>query len=122
MAGNIVTFLVGVVCIVLGISNMRGNISSLHSYHRSRVSEEDRIPFGKQVGLGIIIVGIGIIVFSVLSSVTLYTENDIFILVGTAILIIGIILGLVISFRAMIKYNKGIFWLINSNLLNLIRK
>ena len=61
------------------------------------------------MGLGIIIVGIGIIVFSVLSSVTLYTENDIFILVGTAILIIGIILGLVISFRAMIKYNKGIF-------------
>ena len=109
MAGNIVTFLIGVVCIVLGISNMRGNISSLHSYHRSRVSEEDRIPFGKQVGLGIIIVGIGIIVFSVLSSVTLYTENDIFILVGTAILIIGIILGLVISFRTMIKYNKGIF-------------
>ena len=109
MAGNVVTFLVGVVCIVLGISNMRGNISSLHSYHRSRVSEEDRIPFGKQVGLGTIIVGIGIIVFSVLSSVTLYTENDIFILVGTAVLIIGIILGLVISFRAMIKYNKGIF-------------
>ena len=109
MAGNIVTFLVGVVCIVLGISNMRGNISSLHWYHRSRVSEEDRIPFGKQVGLGTIIVGIGIIVFSVLSSVTLYTENDIFILVGTAVLIIGIILGLVISFRAMIKYNKGIF-------------
>ena len=109
MVEYIVTFLVGVVCIVLGISNMRGNISSLHSYHRSRVSEEDRIPFGKQVGLGTIIVGIGIIVFSVLSSVTLYTENDIFILVGTAVLIIGIILGLVISFRAMIKYNKGIF-------------
>ena len=109
MVEYIVTFLVGVVCIVLGISNMRGNIASLHSYHRSRVSEEDRIPFGKQVGLGTIIVGIGIIVFSVLSSVTLYTENDIFILVGTAVLIIGIILGLVISFRAMIKYNKGIF-------------
>ena len=109
MVGNIVTFLVGVVCIVLGISNMRGNISTLHSYHRHRVSEEDRIPFGKQVGLGTIIIGVGIMVFSVLSSVTLYTENDIFILIGTAILIIGIILGLVISFRAMIKYNKGVF-------------
>ena len=109
MAGNIVAFLVGVVCIVLGISNMRGNISTLHSYHRHRVSEEDRIPFGKQVGLGTIIVGIGIIVFSVLSSVTLYTENNIFILVGTAVLIVGIILGLIICFRAMIKYNKGIF-------------
>ena len=109
MAGNMVTLLVGIVCVVLGISNMRGNISSLHSYHRHRVSEENRIPFGKQVGLGTIIVGIGIIVFSILSSITLYTENNIFILVGTAFLIVGIILGLVISFRAMIKYNKGIF-------------
>ena len=47
MAGNIVTFLVGVICIVLGISNMKGNISSLHSYHRNRVSEEDRDPLRK---------------------------------------------------------------------------
>ena len=109
MAGNIVAFLVGVVCIVLGITNMRGNISSLHSYHRHRVSEEDIIPFGKQVGWGTIIIGVGIIVFSILSSVTLYTENNIFILVGTAFLIIGIILGLIISCHAMNKYNKGIF-------------
>ena len=109
MAGDIVAFLVGVVCIVLGISNMRGNISSLHSYHRHRVSEEDRIPFGKQVGLGTIIIGIGIMVFSVLLSVTLYTENDIFALIGTALLIMGLVIGLVISFRAMQKYNKGIF-------------
>ena len=109
MAGNIVTFLVGVICIVLGISNMKGNISSLRSYHRNRVSEEDRLPFGRRVGLGIIIIGIGIIVFSVLSAVTLYTENDIFISLGTVLLIGAIIIGLVISFRAMIKYNKGIF-------------
>ena len=109
MAGNIVAFLAGVVCIVLGISNMRGNISTLHSYHRHRVSEEDRIPFGKQVGLGTMIIGIGIIIFSVLFAVTLYTENNIFILIGTAVLIVGIVAGLIISFKAMIKYNKGIF-------------
>ena len=109
MTSYIVAFLVGVLCIVLGISNMRGNISSLHSYHRHRVSEEDRIPFGKQVGLGTMIIGIGIIIFSVLSAVTLYTENNIFTLIGTAILIVGIVVGLIISFKAMIKYNKGIF-------------
>ena len=109
MAGNIVAFLAGVVCIVLGISNMRGNISTLHSYHRHRVSEEDRIPFGKQVGLGTMVIGVGIIIFSVLSTVTLYTENNIFILIGTAVLIVGIVAGLIISFKAMIKYNKGIF-------------
>ena len=109
MVENIVTFLIGVIGIVLGISNMRGNISTLHSYHRHRVSEEDRIPFGKQVGLGTMVIGIGIIIFSVLSTVTLYTENNIFILIGTAVLIVGIVAGLIISFKAMIKYNKGIF-------------
>ena len=109
MVENIVAFLVGVIGIVLGISNMRGNISTLHFYHRHRVSEEDRIPFGKQVGLGTMVIGVGIIIFSVLSTVTLYTENNIFILIGTAVLIVGIVAGLIISFKAMIKYNKGIF-------------
>ena len=109
MTSFIGPLIVGIVCIVLGISNMRGNISSLHSYHRHRVSEEDRIPFGKKVGLGTVIIGIGIVVFSGLSAATFYTENDAFILVGSAIMIVGIAVGLVMSFRAMIKYNKGIF-------------
>ena len=109
MGSSIVTLLVGIVCIVLGISNMRGNTSSLHSYHRHRVSEEDRIPFGKKVGFGTIIIGLGIIVFSGLSAATFYTENNIFILVGSAIMIISIAVGIAISFHAMIKYNKGIF-------------
>ncbi len=109
MPAFIITFIVGVVCIILGISNMRGNISSLHSYHRHRVSEEDRIPFGKKVGLGTIIIGIAVIVFSALSAITLYTDSQVFILVGCAILIAGLVVGIVISFAAMIKYNKGIF-------------
>ena len=109
MASSVVTFVVGVICILLGISNMRGNISSLHSYHRNRVSEEDRLPFGRRVGLGTILIGIGIVIFSGLSAVTFYTGNDAFILAGTAVMIIGIIVGLIISFCAMMKYNKGIF-------------
>lgn len=109
MASNVLAFLVGVIFIVLGISNMRGNISSLHSYHRHRVSEEDRLPFGKRVGLGIVIVGVGVIIFSILSALTVYTEKDLFALIGVAVLIVGIIVGLIISFKAMIKYNKGIF-------------
>ncbi len=109
MYESVITLVVGIICVVLGISNMRGNISSLHSYHRHRVSEEDRIPFGRQVGFGIIIVGVSIIIFSGMTVLTDYMKNNVFILAGSAILIIGIIVGLVISFRAMIKYNKGIF-------------
>ena len=50
MPAFIVSALVGIVCIVLGVSNMKGNISSLHSYHRNRVSEEDRILFVRMDG------------------------------------------------------------------------
>jgi hypothetical protein len=109
MPASIVTFLVGVLCIVLGISNRKGNIESLHEYHRKRVSEEDRIPFGKQVGLGMILIGCAIILFSILSAVSLYANNQIFVLIGTGIMIAGLVVGIWISFAAMIKYNKGIF-------------
>jgi len=37
-----------------------------------------------------------------------FFNNDLFILIGAGILIAGIIVGLVISFKVMIKYNKGI--------------
>lgn len=109
MTGNVIAFLVGVICIVLGISNRRGNISSLHSYHRHRVSEEDRIPFGKKVGLGTIICGCAISIFSGFSAAAVYLQNDALAVVGTVLLIAGLAVGLGVSFYAMIKYNKGIF-------------
>ena len=105
----IVPFAVGALCLVLGIINRKGNINSLHSYHRNRVSEEDRLPFGKTVGLGTIIIGCGIMAFSVLSAVAALVGNDVFTLVGTGVMIAALAVGLGISFYAMIKYNKGIF-------------
>ena len=109
MPGFIVSFIVGIVCIGIGISNMRGNISSLHSYHTQRVKEEDRIPFGRLVGLGTIIMGGGIVIFSALGAITAYTDNGTFTFVGTAIMIACIVVGASLSFYAMKKYNKGIF-------------
>ena len=109
MSSFLTAFIVGVVCIVLGASNMRGNISSLHSYHRSRVAEEDVLPFGRRVGLGTIIIGVAIIIFGALSAVTLKTDNQLFMIIGSVVMIIGIAVGLIIAFCAMKKYNKGIF-------------
>ena len=109
MTETVITIVIGIVCVVLGISNMKGNISSLHSYHRHRVSEEDRIPFGKQVGLGTIVIGIGMIIFGAASAATQYSGSNAFILAGTVIFVISIAFGLGVSFRAMLKYNKGIF-------------
>ena len=101
--------LVGMLCIVLGISNMRGNISSLHWYHRHRVSEENRTKFGKEVGLGTVIIGIGIVLLGILSAAAVYTGQQLYSVIGAVIMILCLVVGLVMSFRAMIKYNKGIF-------------
>jgi hypothetical protein len=100
---------VGIILIVIGITNTKGNISSLHSYHRSRVTPENVLPFGRLVGLGTIIIGVSVIIMGILSVCSLALDKEIYILIGTVILIIGIIIGLIISFYAMIKYNKGIF-------------
>ena len=109
MVAVILAFLVGLVCIFIGVSNRKGNISSLHSYHRNRVSEEDRIPFGKKVGLGTIFIGCSIIAFSVCTAIAMLTNHSFLTSIGTVILFVGLIVGLYISFAAMQKYNHGIF-------------
>jgi len=109
MTSALIPVLLGIIIIGLGVSNMKGNISSIHWYHRQRVTEADRIPFGKAVGLGTIIMGAGIAVFGYLNFAAEKTQNDIFVAIGSVILIAALVVGLVISFWAMIKYNKGIF-------------
>lgn len=101
--------ILGVILIVLGIMNMKGNISSLHWYHRQRVTEEDRKPFGKLVGLGTLIIGIAFIISGILFWISEVTATELWLIIGCVITVVGIVVGLVLSFYAMIKYNKGIF-------------
>ena len=105
----ITTVIIGVIIAILGIVNMTGNISSLHSYHRHRVSEEDRPAFGKLVGTGTLIIGISLIIFGILSLFFEKSGTPLLTVIGTAELIVGILVGIAISFYAMFKYNKGIF-------------
>lgn len=86
-----------------------GNISSLHWYHRQRVTEENRKPFGKLVGLGTLTIGVAIILFGILFWIYEVALMEWLIIMGSIILGVGIIAGLCLSFYAMIKYNKGVF-------------
>ena len=106
---SIVTAIIGIICIVIGISNRKGNISALHSYHRKRVSEENRLPFGKMVGLGMIIIGIAFVLVGFLSLIATILQNNTYLIIGNVTLIVGLVVGSVIAFYAMFKYNKGIF-------------
>ena len=105
----ITTTIVGIILCVLGCVNMTGNISSLHWYHRQRVTEEDRKPFGKLVGLGTLIIGIALVISGILFWISEVTATELWLIVGCVITVVGIVVGLVLSFYAMIKYNKGIF-------------
>ncbi|MBO5939099.1 MAG: hypothetical protein J6Q82_06330 [Clostridia bacterium] len=93
--------IVGLLCIVLGAINMTGNLTTLHRYHRHRVSEENRVPYGRTVGLGSILCGVGLVLFSVLSLSSA--------VLGTVALIVFLAVGLGLTFWAMFKYNGGIF-------------
>ena len=76
--------------------------------YKKRVSEKDRLPFGRLVGLGMIIIGVSIILQGVLSYITLFNIG-VYLIIKYAILIVGFIVGVSFAFYAMIKYNKGIF-------------
>ena len=106
---NLIAVGLGVVCIILGILNFRGNISSLHSYHRNRVSEEDKPKFARLVGIGTIIAGASCTVMGALSFLAERLQNAAYTTAGSVALCVGLAIGLGISFYAMIKYNKGIF-------------
>ena len=109
MPAFIVLFAVGTLIIALGISNMRGNISSIHSYHRQRVTEENIKPFGKLVGLGTLIIGVAVMLYGIAFLIFELTGYAPLVIIGSALLIASIIAGLAISFYAMKKYNGGIF-------------
>ena len=106
---QLVTAVFGIICIVIGIINRKGNVSMLHSYHRNRVSEQEKLPFGKMVGLGMIILGIALILSAGLTYLSVLQKNGIYETIAYIVTGIGFVVGIGISFYAMIKYNKGIF-------------
>ena len=109
MIGFITCFLVGCLCIVFGLINMTGNLSTLHEYHRRRVSEQDRKPFGRQIGLGTVLVGVSVLSYGACLLIYDKTQSNVVIWIGVGVLIVGTVVGAIVSFRAMTKYNKGIF-------------
>ena len=58
---NMMLLVLGICISVLGIVNIRGNISTIHSYNRGKVKEEDVPKYGKAVGTGTLIMGISLV-------------------------------------------------------------
>jgi len=98
---NLMLLILGLFISVLGIINISGNISTIHSYNRRKVKEEDIPKYGKAVGTGTLIMGVSFVLGFIAS---FWSE-----LIMACILVIGVIVGLAFILYGQIKYNKGIF-------------
>lgn len=100
---------VGVLLIILGVICMKGNVSLVHWYHKRRVTEENQKKFAMLVGMGILIIGLSVIVNNIFLIINEIIPYKNFSFASTLTLSLGIVIGLMICFYAMIKYNRGIF-------------
>lgn len=108
MIGSIILILIGLILLLIGINNYKGDISLIHYYHRQRVSEENKVIFSKLMGLGIVVCSIGIILFSIFLYLSKILEKSNYITVGSYLLVISLFIGVGLMIYATIKYNKGI--------------
>ena len=98
---NIALLILGIFISVIGIVNMTGNISTIHSYNRRKVKEEEIPKYGRAVGSGTLIVGISLIAAFVAS---FWNEK-----IMAFIVVPALVIGLGFILYAQFKYNKGIF-------------
>lgn len=99
---NIILLVIGLLISALGIVNISGNISTIHSYNRRKVREEDIPKYGRVMGSGTLIIGISLILSFALISLDVDISID-------YIVIPAVIVGVAIMLYGQFKYNKGIF-------------
>ena len=99
--GVILELAVGALCIVLGaLLWKKRKVSLLHDYHYKNVKEEDVPAYTRQMGIGLILIGAGIVVTGLL---TLF-ESALWWIPFLA----GFVLGLAVIYAAQKKYNGSV--------------
>ena len=98
---NVLLLILGICLSTLGIVNIRGNISTIHSCNRRNVKEEDIPEYGRTVGTGTLVIG-----FSLILSYLITVWNKAAI---DYIVLPAMVIGLAFILYGQIKYNHGIF-------------
>lgn len=79
----------------------QGNISTIHSYNRRKVTKEDVPKYGRAVGTGTLVIGVSLVLSYL---ITFWNEAAI-----DYIVLPATIVGLAFILYGQIKYNHGIF-------------
>ena len=100
MIGAIIVGFIGIVFIILGnLLWKKERISLLHDYHYDKVSKADKKAFCTISGIGIILIGTGLLI----TGVIIWITNSAWSFIAFAI---GFILGLALLIYAGVKYNR----------------
>ena len=98
---NLMLLILGLFISAIGMTNIKGNISTIHSYNRRKVKEDDVPKYGKVVGTGTLIMGVSCILAFILS---FWSE-----LLMDILLLLAVVIGLGFILYGQFKYNKGLF-------------
>lgn len=98
---HVLLLILGIFLSVLGILNIKGDISTIHSYNRRKVRDEDIPKYGKAVGTGTLVIGASLVLSYL---VTFWNETVI-----DYIVLPAMVVGLAFILYGQIKYNHGIF-------------
>lgn len=98
---HLLLLILGIFLSTLGTVNIKGNISTIHSYNRRKVKEEDVPKYGKAVGTGTLVIGVSL----VLSYLVTFWNADAI----DYIVLPALVIGLAFILYGQIKYNHGIF-------------
>ena len=99
--GCVVEALVGSACIILGLLLWKKQmVKLLHDYHYKNVLKKDIPAYTKQVGIGLILIGAGILVTGVLN--LFYSPW------WWVPLVLGLVSGFTVLYKAQKKYNGSV--------------
>ncbi len=100
MTGSIIVGFVGFVLILLGYMVWKKEkISLFHDYHYDKVSEEDKKAFCTISGIGVVLIGIGLFITSIIIGIT----NSMWSFIP---FVVGFVVGLIMLIYSGIKYNR----------------
>ena len=98
---SIIMFLVAAIFAGMVIAIYQGKTDLIHDYHQTKVT--DKSAYGKAFGKAMLVIATGLL----LSGVIGLFEN--LAMLAVAILMIGLIIGIVCIFAVQKKYNNGLF-------------
>ena len=100
----VIMCLVAALFLVLGVLIYRGRTDLIHDYHQKKV--EDKAGYGRAMGKTILVFSASM---AVSGGVALLGRTNAVGLLATAVLVVGMVIGIVGCYVVQKKYNGGLF-------------